>query len=170
MTNKRIEEFQKKYDDAIERIKKYLEPDPNLDPPMNELVRWMMETESNSWGYLTGCWRGAPGSAEAFVSLLDNIHHALYDDGDIAFVTVEDEPRIVFAWIHDDEQLKTNSLNEDEKYWEMRDSRKFDIKILDIKPNEFGILYDQYEKNRVKKQKNFQEFLEEWQKKNVEPA
>lgn len=144
-----FDKFQKNYDDAIKSIKKFLEP-TEYDPSMHELVKWMMETDANPYSYLPHGWAGSLESAQSFASLLNMIHHALYDDGDITFVTVNDEPRIVFVWRHDD-NFKNYVLSDTEKDIVKRYGEdSYDIKVLDIKPSEFGPLYDIYHKNWLK--------------------
>lgn len=82
-------------------------------------------------------------------------HHAIYDDGDITFVAVNDEPRIVFAHRFDDD-FRDSCLSETEKYIEKRNfelgrDRSYEIKVLDIKPNEFGSLYDAFQREDIKR-------------------
>lgn len=147
MTNK-FEAFQKNYDEAVETIKRFLEPS-KYEPQMNGLVKWMMETDANPYSYLPHGWAGATGSAEGFAGLLHTIHHALYDDGDITFVTVNEEPRIVFVWRHED-NFRNYVLSEQEKDLEKRWSSEYRIEVLDIKPDEFGPLYDAYYVKEIK--------------------
>ncbi len=149
MTANKFQAFQKNYDNAIENIKSFLEPS-KYDPPMHELVKWMMETDANPYSYLPHHWAGCVASAEMFSSLLRNIHHALYDDGDIAFVTVNGEPRIVFVWKHED-NFHNYVLTDTEKDIVNRHGKvSYTIEVLDIKPSEFGPLYDSWHQNWLK--------------------
>lgn len=147
----KFEVFQKSYDDAIAAINRHLSTPSDLyDYSMVPLVQWMMETDANPYAYLPHGWAGSTTNAEMFASLLHYIHHALYDDGDITFVTVNDEPRIVFAWKHED-NFRNYVLSDTEKDVEKRSGgAQYEIKVLDITPGEFGPLYDQYQRNWLK--------------------
>lgn len=102
MMNK-LEQFDKVHAEAIERIQQYLSiPEDSYYHDMVCLVKWLLETDQNPYQYLQQEVAGWTGSATGFVSLLDLIHHALYDDGDIEFVKVNGQPKIVFVWRHDD--------------------------------------------------------------------
>ncbi len=146
--NQKFAAFQKSYDEAIVTINRFLEPSP-YEPQMNGLVKWMMETDANPYSYLPEGWAGSTGSAECFAGLLYTIHHALYDDGDITFVTVNDEPKIVFVWQHED-NFRNYVLSEQQKDLEKRWDTKYDIRVLNIKPDEFGPLYDKYFAKQIK--------------------
>jgi hypothetical protein len=145
--NDKFAAFQKNYDQAVESIKRFLEPG-EYEPQMNGLVKWMMETDANQYSYLPAGWAGSTESAQSFDSLLHMIHHAVYDDGDITFVTVNDEPRIVFAW-HGEDNFRNYVLSDIEKDPEKR-WPCYEVKVLDIKPNEFGPLYDAYYAKQIK--------------------
>jgi hypothetical protein len=147
MTNK-FEVFQQNYDEAIELINKFLQTS-KYEPQINGLVQWMLETDANPYSYLPHNWAGSTTSAEAFASLLRMISHAVYDDGDITFVKVDGEPRIVFASEHEDD-FRDYVLSEQEKAIEAQWSGKYIIQVLDIKPNEFGAIYDSYYITQVK--------------------
>ena len=149
MTNKKFAAFQKSHDDAIKSINRFLESCP-YEPQMNGLVKWMMETDANPYSYLPEGWAGSTGSAETFVTLLSVISHALYDDGDITFVTVDNEPRIVFVW-HGEDNFSDYVLSTSEKSTKKRQGVEYEIKVLDIKPNEFSPLYDAYQVKQLKR-------------------
>ena len=93
-------------------------------------------------------------TATGCASLLHMIDHAVHDDGDITFVKVNGEPRITFAWRHED-NFRDLVLTSQEKEFEARridriPHFKYEVEILDIKPAEFGPLYDAYQAKRVK--------------------
>ena len=141
----RFEKFQKSYNESISSIERML--DSTDKPELAALAQWMMTTDANSYAYLPHNWAGHMSSAEGFASLLHCIHHALYDDGDIAFVTVNNEPRIVFVSPHED-NFRDYVLTDQEKEIEKRPifgaTRSYDIQVLDIKADQFGPLYDEY--------------------------
>jgi hypothetical protein len=145
---KKFDDFQRVHDAAIETIKQCLNNTTD-SPPMNELVRWMIETDANPYSYLPHNWAHSLETATDFESLLNQLHHALYDDGDVTFVTVDGCPRIVFANQYD-EGFRTRVLTKQEKELESVPIRHggwymhYDVQVLAIKPNEFGKLYDRY--------------------------
>lgn len=144
----KFEKFEASYKEAVTQIKQFLE-ETKHEPSMRGLVKWMMETDANPYAYLPHAWAGSTGSAESFVSLLNHIHHAVYDDGDITFVTVNGEPRIVFVWRHQ-ENFRDYVLSEQEKHMEKRFASEYEIKVLGIQPDEFGPLYDKHFTERLK--------------------
>ena len=141
---KQLEKFDKTHAEAMETIKQYLEP-YEQEPKMHLLVRWMLETDANPYGYLQEAWATSTYSSTGFASLLSVISHAVLDDGDITFVAVNGEPRIVFAHKYDD-WFENAVLSTSEKA--LRSSGiDVMIEVLDIEPNEFGALYDEYLKS-----------------------
>lgn len=142
----RFEKFKTNYDEAIEYINSSMGAQ---NSEMNELVKWLLETDYNPYGFLPENFAGHFNSAEGFASLLHMIHHAVYDDGDITFVRVDGEPRIVFIW-KNEENLKDYALHAMELDNLKRGITTYDIDVMPIKPNEFGVLYDAYQVSRVK--------------------
>lgn len=147
--------FQKQFDNAISTIEMYLNNKDGDEGDVSKLVEWMLTTDANSYGYLGDTWGGSLDTAENFASFLNNLHHALVDDGDVEFVSVNDAPRIVFAW-RGDENFRNHVLSKTEL--DMEERRKgekwcpeYEIKVLDISPNEFPALRDAYEKEWLKK-------------------
>jgi len=144
----KYQKFQKSYDEAINTIELLLIPTPD-EKSMDGLVRWMLETDANPHGFLPEGWGGSLSTAEGFAGLLNHLHHALYDDGDVTFVTVDDQPRIVFAHRFD-EFFRERVLTEQEISLERDNARQprwkleYKIEVLDINPSEFGPLYDQH--------------------------
>ena len=153
---KKFQDFQKAYDDAIETINLFLLPG-KYEPQLDGLTKWLMETDANPYSYLPEHWAGRTNTAEGFASLLGFISHAVHDDGEITFVTVNGEPRIVFANQHDDD-FRSAALTETEKDIETRPwpavrTRRpsYVIEVLDITPNEFGPLFDKFYANDIKR-------------------
>lgn len=149
-----LDKFYKNFNAAIEEIESVLNtPGDAYDYEMVSLVKWMLCTDANPYSYLPNEWASAIYSAESFVSLISHIHHALYDDGDITFVSVNNEPRIVFA-DRCDKNFNERALNNTEKGIAGHCSNysiHYDIKVLDITPDQFGAIYDEYQKNWLKK-------------------
>lgn len=148
----RFQKFESSFNQAISAIKTYLETN-NHREGMDGLTEWLLTTDANPYSYLPESWAGFIGSAEGFASLLNIIAHALYDDGDITFVTVNGEPRIVFTNQYD-ENFRDLVLSRQEKEIEKRNifgkSSRYEIQVLNIKPQDFGKLHDSYERNRTK--------------------
>ena len=146
----KFEKFQANYDEAIKTIKQLQGPS-EYEPQMNGLVNWLLETDANPYSYLPEGWAGSISSAEGFASLLGVIHHAVYDDGDITFVTVNGEPRIVFVHKFED-NFRNYVLTTQEKEMENGAWRtEYDVKFLDIEPNEFGVIYDAFQIKEIKR-------------------
>lgn len=143
----KFEEFQQNYEKSVATIKRFLNPDLTQTPQMHKLVQWMLETDANPYAYLPETWASALGSAQGFANLLYHIHHAIYDDGDICFVAVNAEPRIVFAH-PSDQDFRERVLSEQEKQLAKTKvfgrEQSYTIEVLAIEPNEFGELYDAY--------------------------
>jgi hypothetical protein len=147
----KFETFKKNYEEAIETINTFLEGPES----MTELTKWLMTTDANPYSYLDHTWAGMTQSAEGMAGLLNYIHHAVVDDSDITFVKVDNEPRIVFAHPADD-YFRDVVLSSQEKELEKSFEEKYgmgkkEIHVLNIKPNDFGKVYDEYQKEQVKK-------------------
>lgn len=158
----KLQEFQKSFDDSIAVIKAHAEPGL-YEPHMDGLVRWMLTTKANPYGYIPSA-ANSFSSADSFAGLLHMIHHALYDDGDITFVSVDGEPRIVFVWRHED-NLRDFVLTDQEKDFEANPllgvPKVYDVQVLDITPEEFGPLYDAHEEERKQRWEDLWESTKE---------
>lgn len=140
-----FEEFEKSHQEAIRSIKTFLEDDYYKD--MQDLAKWLLTTDTNPFSFLPETWAiSGYNSAQGFYGLLRFISHAVYDDGDISFITVNEEPRIVFMNKHyiDEKNVLSEterfSLEKSVPFWKPT----YEVKILDITPNEFGRLYDEW--------------------------
>ena len=136
----KFQKFQETHDESIRTICLVLD-DTTYDPPISGLVRWMLETDANPYSWLPPMWAGATYTAEGFASLVNNLYHATQDDGDVTFVSVNGTPRMVFYNRHD-HGFRDRVLTEQEKGLEKNDEIPYDVKVLDIRPDEFGPLYD----------------------------
>lgn len=138
----------RRHADAKEQVERFLDPADSRGKDMYRLVQWMLETDSDPYGYLQHTWAESIKTATGFASLLAHISHAIHDDGDICFVTVNSEPKIVFSH---------PSYPDFEQYVVWPDLQKSvykyqgmpEIALLDIRPNEFGDVYDRYEASRL---------------------
>lgn len=150
--NPKLQRFTDTHLQAIAEIEECLKPS-QYEPDMSGLVEWLLTTDANPYSYLQYEFAGMFESAEQFVSLLSMISHALYDDGEITFVAVDGEPRIVFANQYEDD-FRKNVLTELEQDIESRlvfgRPVSYEIQVLNIKPNDFGKLYDEWYTNDIK--------------------
>lgn len=142
----KLENFEKVHQEALAAIARFQQGPPE----MVGLVEWMLTTDANPYAYLPEGWAGAISCSTGFAGLLFAIRHAVLDDGDITFVTVNGEPRIVFAdkW---DDNFRNYVLSNQEGRMVIDMDSEFDIKVLDISPNEFGALHDAFQAKWVKK-------------------
>jgi hypothetical protein len=136
----RLEKFQKAHDEALENINSMLNTDKDYEQDFKLLIRWLMETEINPYSILPECWAGSVNDAVSFEGLCRHIHHAMVDDGEIEFITVNDEPRIVFvgAW---EEKFEDRVLTEQEYDMKYRGyggrSMTFNIVLLEKNVQKF---------------------------------
>ena len=150
----KLEQFDKVHAEAMERIQQYLSiPEDSYDHGMVGLVKWLLETDQNPYHYLQQEVAEWTGSATGFVSLLDLIHHALYDDGDIEFVKVNGQPKIVFVWRHDD-GFYDAILSDSDKALAARKGLKAEdiVEVMDnIIPREFIEECEKYQLKHIQK-------------------
>ena len=92
----RFERFQNNYNKAINIIQMY-----QADETMANITNWLLNTNINPHSFLDFEYAEQLESAEGFASLLDDIYHALVDDGDICFPVIGGEPRISFSNQHE---------------------------------------------------------------------
>lgn len=143
---KKLEEFERNYQEALATIERYR----TAGDDMSVLVEWLLNTEVNPYGFLSDAWAGNFSSAQGFASFLSCLHHALYDDGDVTFVKVNGQPRIVFIW-EQEEDFRDLVLTEQEKKIEVMSNRTMEVHVMDCSPEQFGVLYDEYNINSLKK-------------------
>ena len=102
------------YNDSISLISEYLtdaESDGIDEQKFKKLANWLMELDENPYGYLPENWASFRDNPFTCLDFLRNIHHAMTDDGDVAFVTVKIDNRIIavrleFLDHHDIETIK----------------------------------------------------------------
>ena len=144
-----ISMFKQLHQDAMDTIQHYL-----FVPEMQELVDWLLTTDANPYGFLPVGWQDSYTSAVHFASLLNNIHHAVVDDGEMIFVSVQGEPRILFVdrWATD---IRTLAMTQAEQVNDTRRAEhglsRYSVEILDITANEFGKHYDAYYVAQIKR-------------------
>lgn len=134
---RKLENFEFLHRQAMNYIENLTHP-CGMEPPMDGLVRWMLTTDASPYDYLDDGWHNSEYSSAAFESLLQTIRHALYDDGDITFITIDTMPKIVFIDRHDLETVRPEWFTKN-------------LQILSISPNEFGPLFDVWFSSKLKK-------------------
>ena len=97
MSWKKIDEYRKNFEEAIAEIELAMNTDNSIQP----LVRWLMCSEASPYSYLQRSRAGLTNTAEGMLDLINEIHHAVYDDGDITFVLFNGCPVIIFACQHE---------------------------------------------------------------------
>ena len=94
MKTDRFQIWRGRFEEAIEKIAAFRS---DSHDGMRLITCWMMDIDTNPYGYLMPHDARATESAEGFAGLLHSIHHALVDDGEISFLTIDGRPMIVFA-------------------------------------------------------------------------
>jgi hypothetical protein len=141
----KFNEFRDRTESSIYSIQQMLK-----EPRLNKLFTWLLTADSAAYSFLPVGWRGSISTASDAESLLRVIYNAVLDDGEISFVTVGDEPRIVFEDVRfmDNEELNRMVLcPTTEKF----SATKKEIKILHIEPNEFVDCAIEYTTKKLQK-------------------
>lgn len=140
-------------EDAIKSVIKYTEPVESA-PGFSEFVNWALATQSSGYGWLPVEWGGSLGSAAGAEMLFSHIWHALYDDGDISFVVVNDAPRIVFVNRFDSDFSDKVLTQSDRMLAERRakiGGETTPLVVLDCSIAEFCAIHDAYEEKCVRR-------------------
>lgn len=122
-----LEQVEREHQSALAKIATY-----RNDSTLGKFTDWLLSTDQNPWSFLDSNWASQMNSAQGVADLLDCLHHALVDDGDVEFaINKHQELVIVFENRFDDDF----------------DSQNY--KVLDIDIDQFGELRDQYELARL---------------------
>lgn len=127
----RFDTWERNYKQALDDIEVY-----STAPATAVLAQWMLSTEVLSRRFLPKGWTGALNGPGEFSGLLAVIHHALVDDGDIEFVSVNGMPRMVFCNRHE-EAFREVALT---PYEQLQARTK--VQVLDCTADEFGTLVE----------------------------
>ena len=141
MPSKKIDEYRKNFEEAIAEIELAMNTDNSIQP----LVRWLMCSEASPYGYLPRSRAGLTNTAEGMLDLINEIHHAVYDDGDITFVLFNGCPVIIFACQHEvdfaDKVVKAFSHASDRR-------KSYTVEVVEDSISEFvDRLQNYHEKN-----------------------
>lgn len=96
-----INEWKKSFEDAVASIEDSITPqahDDSQTTKFRQLAQWMLKSEHSPYDYMSLGHQSFKSTPYATDFSLNMLHHALVDDGDIAFVTfkVEGETQKVF--------------------------------------------------------------------------
>ena len=120
-----IDQWRATFEHSLEQIERYRNSD-NED--MRLIANWLMDTEANPYSILQPGYVRALDTAEGFAGLLQIIHHALVDDGEITFVAVNGRPMIAFA--APDELHLVNLVSDVERMLEKRLGKETNYEII----------------------------------------
>lgn len=153
----KIAHYNETHNQAIERIKMHCN-----DEKIGTLFTWLMTTELNPYSYLTEGWAERTSTATGMSALMDTIHHAVYDDGNISFVTVNGQPKIIFLNPNDFDCLDDfypYCLSEFQK--ELQSSYdNYEVKLLECSVIDICTLIDEYEVGYTLEWHNFNKLVE----------
>lgn len=118
-------------------------------PELSKLYNWLLTTDINPYSFLPEGFTNSLATSSGTASLFYMIHHATIDDGEISFVTVNDEPRMLFIDVRymSQQDLRKHATTEQEKMSRF----DIDIEILKIQPNDFGDHVDFYQRKCLQK-------------------
>lgn len=119
----RIQAMEQRHRDAVATIEQYRRSDL---AEMRAITEYLLDTDANPYSFLPHEWAGAMETSTGFEGLLNTIHHALVDDGDISFPIVNGMPRIVFIWQHE-ENYADYVLSDTEKDMQKRWGSEYNI-------------------------------------------
>ena len=83
----KFEQFKQAYDEAIQTIDRLSKPGP-YQPQMDQLVKWMLQTDANPYSYLPEQWAGAVYTAR---ELADSVDHFITTYGGLDYDDLADD-------------------------------------------------------------------------------
>lgn len=136
----KYKEFEVRHQEALSSIERFRTEGNEL----SVLVEWLLNTDCNPYSFLTEEWAGSLSNAQSFNSLVRCLSIALYDDGDITFVKVNEQPRIVFCGSNDI-HFRDVVLSAQDKKMESWRGVLAVIEVLDCSPSEFCRICDEHQ-------------------------
>ena len=127
----RFAEWERNYKQALKDIETYRRAEAT-----QTIAEWLLTTPASPYEFLPAGWGNALSSPGETSGLLAVIHHALVDDGEIEFVSVNGMPRIVFCNQHED-NFREVALTQEEQQ-----KANVELTVLDCTADEFGELVD----------------------------
>ena len=117
----------------------------------DKLFHWVLNTEINANDIFVD--KADAGSCSSILGLeliYILIHHAIEDDGELSFVSVDGEPQIIRA-ISQDFDNNDSFLEHVEKTYGISTKSKPHFEILDVTVDEFIFLAEKYRIEKIKK-------------------
>lgn len=136
----RFAEWERNYQTALVDIEAYRHVEAT-----QAIAEWLLTTQASPYQFLPAGWGNALSSPGETSGLLAVIHHALVDDGEIEFVSVNGMPRIVFC-DHREDNFREVALTPEEQQ-----KADVELKVLDCTADEFGALVDAATTARLKR-------------------
>lgn len=88
----KFDSFHSVFESSIEKIKAY-----QVKLEMAKFTNWLLETDINPYTIFHENIANKLSTAEGFSSVLDQVNHALFDDGDICFPVIKHYTMISFS-------------------------------------------------------------------------
>lgn len=104
MNKNLLEQIEESHQESLVYITKTLLNDE--EPELQAFVEFMLTNEINPYSFLPEYFAGKITSSEGFASLLQELHHALYDDGFVKFIVVNKQPYLTFSNEGSDESIQ----------------------------------------------------------------
>lgn len=132
--NKDVEHRLKIMENNIEKQLNELEEYLEENSEFGRLVTYLLTTERNPYSIING---GYSQDHISFLNLVRDLHHSIYDDGDITLYTINDAPRISLKYNF----TTKDSLSDFEKQLEKNYSsfKSKDFKLYEFKKLPYDI-------------------------------
>lgn len=144
-TFNRLEDFDESIKDSYQRMEGYL----NAGDEFSEFVNFLITTQELPHSFIVEEHAHRMMQLESFVTFLDIIYHAVYDDGDITFVKINNKPRMAFL-DSSNQDLRSYVMDSMEKYLEDR-GKNYEIEILDCTLSEFADMVNESHRKHIKR-------------------
>lgn len=151
-TQEKLNIIQERITEQFKELEEFL----NEDSELGKLTRCLLTTERNPYSIINEGY--SQENLSSFLTLIHELNHALYDDGEITFYTVNNEPRISLEY----DFSENDYLNEFEKtlvknnkeLWkndpDMKDFKLYECKKLSISIDDWIVLSEEYHKADIK--------------------
>lgn len=141
-----MEDYQNRFYEDFQLVLSNIES-YRVNSLMDDFTDWLLYTEANPYSFLPEGYEESLFNPYDTLSLLRQIHHAVYDDGEITFLTVNGQPRIEFANKH---ETDFNRMFEKHTTRAIGYTRKAEIEILDIEINDFPQICEDNHSENIK--------------------
>lgn len=143
--NQLINEWKESFNEAVASIENYIKPQTNDDIntiKFRTIAKWLLENEHSPYDYMSlghQNFKANPYNTDFALSML---HHALLDDGDVAFVTfkVDGETQRVFMMFADMDDEHFRVLCKQENHTMI-------VSLIDRRKAELDLMYTMQKNN-----------------------